>query len=96
MFFDEANALFGSRSEVQNAHDRFANSEVAYLLQRVEKYDGIVVLATNLLDKMDEAFIRYLHQIVKFPFPDMKERTRIWERYFPSARGWVGTIDCGY
>ena len=83
LFFDEADALFGKRSEVKDAHDRYANIETAYLLQRTEEYDGLVILATNLQKNMDEAFLRRLHFAVEFPEPEEAERLRIWERTFP-------------
>jgi len=83
LFFDEADALFGKRSEVKDAHDRYANIEVGYLLQKMEEYDGITMLATNLRQHMDEAFVRRMHFIVEFPFPDEEHRRRIWEVTFP-------------
>ncbi len=83
LFFDEADALFGKRSEVRDAHDRHANIEVGYLLQKMEDYGGICVLATNLSENIDNAFIRRLHFIVEFPFPDRRERERIWRIAFP-------------
>ncbi len=83
LFFDEADALFGKRSEVKDAHDRYANIEVAYLLQKMEEYDGIVILATNLRKNMDEAFTRRMHHIVDFPFPDEESRERIWQGLIP-------------
>ena len=83
LFFDEADALFGKRSEVKDAHDRFANIEVGYLLQKVEEFDGIAVLATNLRQNMDEAFVRRMRVIVEFPFPDEEYRQRIWKSVFP-------------
>ena len=79
LFFDEADALFGKRSEVQDAHDRYANIEVAYLLQRMEQYDGIAILATNLRQHLDDAFTRRLAFVVDFPFPGDAERRQIWE-----------------
>ena len=85
LFFDEADALFGKRSEVRDAHDRYANIETAYLLQKMEEYDGIVILATNFRKNMDEAFVRRLHFIVEFPFPKPEERRRIWEGVWPAA-----------
>jgi ATP-dependent 26S proteasome regulatory subunit len=85
LFFDEADALFGKRSEVKDAHDRYANIEVAYLLQKMEEHEGIVILATNLMKNMDEAFVRRMHFNVEFPFPDEEHRFRIWERIFPQA-----------
>lgn len=85
LFFDEADALFGKRSEVKDAHDRYANVEIAYLLQRMEEYDGIVILATNLNQNIDEAFLRRLHFNVNFPFPDREQRKLIWQGIFPAA-----------
>jgi SpoVK/Ycf46/Vps4 family AAA+-type ATPase len=83
LFFDEADALFGKRSEVKDAHDRYANIEIGYLLQEMEAYDGIAILATNLRQNMDEAFVRRL-QVVEFPFPDEKYRELIWKVIFPN------------
>src|SRR5207249_1849006 len=80
LFFDEADALFGKRSEVSDAHDRYANIETAYLLQRTEEYNGLVILASNLPKNMDEAFVRRLHFLVDFPFPEEAERLEIWKR----------------
>ena len=78
LFFDEADALFGKRSEVRDSHDRYANIEIAYLLQRMEEYDGLAILATNLRENLDEAFVRRLQFIVDFPFPDEAQRLRLW------------------
>ena len=83
LFFDEADAIFGKRSEVRDSHDRYANIEIAYLLVKMEDYDGLVVLATNLRKNIDEAFVRRLHFAVEFPFPDEDSRLRIWPRVFP-------------
>lgn len=83
LFFDEADALFGKRSEVKDAHDRYANIEVGYLLQKMEEYEGVAILATNLRQNMDEAFVRRLHFIVEFSFPDEESRQRIWQVTFP-------------
>ena len=83
LFFDEADAIFGKRSEVKDAHDRYANIEVGYLLQRMETYDGVVILATNLRSNLDEAFTRRLQFVVDFPFPDEEERLKIWKVLFP-------------
>ena len=80
LFFDEADALFGKRTEVGDAHDRYANIETAYLLQRLESYDGVVVMATNLSKNIDTAFLRRLHATVEFPVPEEAERRRLWER----------------
>ena len=81
LFFDEADALFGTRSEVRDARDRYANQEVAYLLQRMEQFDGIAVLATNLRGNLDTAFTRRLHFVVHFPDPDRATRRRLWETH---------------
>ena len=78
LFFDEADALFGKRSEVRDSHDRYANIEISYLLQKMEEYDGIAILATNLRQNLDEAFVRRLAFTVHFPFPDEESRRRIW------------------
>ena len=80
LFFDEADAVFGKRSEVRDSHDRYANIEVSYLLQKMEEYDGIVILATNLRANLDDAFLRRMRAIVEFPFPEMEDRLRIWQR----------------
>jgi SpoVK/Ycf46/Vps4 family AAA+-type ATPase len=84
LLFDEADALFGKRAEVRDAHDRYANIEVGYLLQRMEEYEGIAILSTNLRQNLDEAFVRRLRFIVDFPFPDEEHRRRIWEVTFPA------------
>lgn len=83
LFFDEADALFGKRSEVKDAHDRYANIEIAYLLQRMEEYEGIVILATNLGKNIDDAFVRRLQYFIEFPFPDAERREQIWRAIFP-------------
>jgi SpoVK/Ycf46/Vps4 family AAA+-type ATPase len=83
LFFDEADALFGKRSEVKDAHDRYANIEVGYLLQKMEEYEGIVILATNFRKNMDEAFTRRMHFIIEFAFPDAPNRERIWKTLIP-------------
>ncbi len=85
LLFDEADALFGKRSEVKDSHDRYANIEVSYLLQRMEQYRGLAVLTTNLKGALDEAFLRRLRFIVSFPFPDAVQRAGIWRRAFPPA-----------
>jgi AAA+ superfamily predicted ATPase len=95
LFFDEADALFGKRSEVSDAHDRYANIEVAYLLQRIENYDGLVVLATNLQKNMDQAFLRRIHVAVDFPMPDVVDRRRIWELSFPDSAP-LGDLDLDF
>jgi len=83
LLFDEADALFGKRSEVKDSHDRYANMEVSYLLQRMEAYQGLAILTTNLKNALDSAFTRRLRFIVQYPFPDTTQRTEIWKRIFP-------------
>jgi hypothetical protein len=83
LFFDEADALFGKRSEVKDSHDRYANIEINYLLQRMEAYRGLAILATNMKNALDAAFMRRLRFIVNFPFPSVPERRQIWTRAFP-------------
>ena len=83
LFFDEADALFGKRSEIRDAHDRYANIEVSYLLQKMEEYEGVVVLATNFRKNMDDAFVRRMHFAIEFPFPTEPHRRRIWEKIWP-------------
>jgi len=83
LFFDEADALFGKRSEVKDSHDRYANIEINYLLQRMEEYGGLAILATNMKDALDPAFVRRLRFIVNFPFPSAAERRAIWDAMFP-------------
>jgi ATP-dependent 26S proteasome regulatory subunit len=85
LLFDEADALFGKRSEVKDSHDRYANIEVSYLLQRMEAYRGLAILTTNLKSALDSAFLRRIRFIVQFPFPDAAMRAEIWQRIFPSA-----------
>ena len=83
LLFDEADALFGKRSEVRDSHDRYANIEVSYLLQRMEAYRGLAILTTNMRSALDAAFLRRLRFVVSFPFPDAQLRARIWARVFP-------------
>jgi hypothetical protein len=85
LLFDEADALFGKRTEVKDSHDRYANLEVSYLLQRMESYRGLAILTTNMKQAIDQAFLRRIRFIVTFPFPSAAERTRIWRGVFPSA-----------
>ena len=82
LFFDEADALFGKRSEVKDSHDRYANIEINYLLQRIESYRGLAILATNMKGALDTAFLRRLRFIVNFPFPAVADRRRLWEKVF--------------
>jgi AAA+ superfamily predicted ATPase len=96
LFFDEADALFGKRSEVKDAHDRYANVEISYLLQKMEDYEGIVILATNLRRNMDEAFTRRMHHIVEFPFPDAEHREKIWRNILPPAAPVAADLNFGF
>ena len=84
LLFDEADALFGKRSEVRDSHDRYANIEVSYLLQRMEAYRGLAILTTNQPDALDDAFLRRIRFVVRFPFPDHAQRAEIWRRIFPA------------
>jgi SpoVK/Ycf46/Vps4 family AAA+-type ATPase len=93
LFFDEADALFGKRTEVKDSHDRYANIEVSYLLQKMEEYDGIAILATNLRQNIDVAFLRRMQFIIEFPFPDEEHRRRIWEVVFPPEAPIAGDVD---
>jgi SpoVK/Ycf46/Vps4 family AAA+-type ATPase len=84
LFFDEADALFGKRSEVKDSHDRYANIEISYLLQRMENYSGLAILSTNMKKALDPAFTRRIRFMVEFPFPDQKSREEIWKHIFPT------------
>ena len=90
LFFDEADALFGKRSEVKDSHDRYANIEINYLLQRMEAYRGLAILATNMKSALDTAFMRRLRFIVNFPFPGLAERKAIWQKVFPTETPTAG------
>jgi SpoVK/Ycf46/Vps4 family AAA+-type ATPase len=83
LFFDEADALFGRRTSVKDAHDRFANQEVSYLLQRVEEYNGLVILATNFKSNIDDAFARRFQSVIHFPMPQIAQRKKLWDNMFP-------------
>jgi len=96
LLFDEADAIFGKRSEVKDARDRYANVEVAYLLQRMEVFDGMAILTTNLRANVDEAFLRRLDAIVEFPVPDVEDRRRLWERNPPGALPMTDDIDLDF
>ncbi len=85
LFFDEADALFGKRTQVRDSHDRYANQEVSFLLQRVETFEGLVILASNLATNVDEAFARRFEQIIHFPMPRRGERRRIWRQGLPAG-----------
>ena len=92
LFFDEADALFGKRTNVQSAHDRFANQEVSYLLQKVEEHPGLVILATNFKNNMDNAFIRRFQTVVPFNLPTEQESLRLWENTMPADIPWDRSI----
>jgi len=96
LFFDEADALLGKRSEVKDAHDRYANIEVAYLLQKMEDHDGVVILASNLAKNLDQAFARRMQYVVEFPRPAAALRERLWRGMFPAAAPLAGDIDFGF
>jgi SpoVK/Ycf46/Vps4 family AAA+-type ATPase len=85
LFFDEADALFGKRTNVQSSHDKYANQEVSYLLQRVEDYPGLLILASNFKNNLDEAFIRRFHALVHFPIPTAGDRFKIWQKSMPAT-----------
>ncbi len=93
LFFDEADALFGKRSDIKDAHDRYANIEVNYLLQRVEGYEGAIILASNLSKNIDDAFLRRLHFNIEFPFPNEDLRLTIWQQIFPSQAPVTSEVD---
>jgi AAA+ superfamily predicted ATPase len=96
LFFDEADALFGKRSEVKDAHDRYANIETAYLLQKLEEHPGVVILATNVKRNIDEAFSRRLQYVIEFPLPDVRERERLWRGMFPQAAPLRDDVDFSF
>ena len=92
LVFDECDAIFGKRSEVKDAHDRYANVEIDYLLQRMETYRGVALLTTNMRDAVDPAFLRRLRFVVNFPFPLPADRERMWRMAFPADTP-VGELD---
>jgi len=96
LFFDEADAIFGKRSEVRDAHDRYANIEISYLLQKMEQYEGFTILATNLRQNLDDAFLRRIADIIHFPFPNEEDRRRIWEGVWPKAAPLAEDVDLNY
>jgi SpoVK/Ycf46/Vps4 family AAA+-type ATPase len=96
LFFDEADALFGKRSEVKDAHDRYANTEVAFLLQKMEEYEGITILATNFRKNMDDAFTRRIQFIIEFPFPDATYRQQIWKNLIPPNAPLADDVNFGF
>jgi hypothetical protein len=95
LFFDEADALFGKRTNVQNAHDKYANQEVSYLLQRVEDFSGLLILASNFRNNLDDAFLRRFHGMVHFPMPNAAERNQLWRKAMPAALGTDATVNLG-
>jgi hypothetical protein len=96
LFFDEADALFGKRSEVKDAHDRYANIEVAFLLQRLEVFDGVVILASNLARNVDPAFSRRMHFVIDFPLPDATLRERLWRASIPAGAPLAEDVDLAF
>jgi len=95
LFFDEADALFGKRSEVKDAHDKYANMETSYLLQKMEEYEGLTILATNFSQNLDEAFMRRIQYVIKFPFPDATQREQLWQSILPYSYT-SGEIDTAF
>lgn len=93
LFFDEADALFGSRTKVSSSHDRYANQEVSYLLQRIEDYNGIVILASNMKGNIDDAFMRRFSSVVHFPFPKSEERFQLWKKAMPEKLSLAKDVD---
>ena len=93
LFFDEADALFGKRTNVQTAHDKYANQEIAYLLQRVETFVGLIILASNFKSNLDDAFLRRFHCIVHFPMPNASERLKLWQKSLPANLKSEGSAD---
>lgn len=96
LFFDEADALFGKRTEIKDSHDRYANIEINYLLQKMEEHEGMVILATNLSKNMDQAFLRRMHFTVEFPFPEEQYRLEIWRRIYPGETPLSDDIDFAF
>jgi SpoVK/Ycf46/Vps4 family AAA+-type ATPase len=96
LFFDEADALFGKRSEISDSHDRYANIEVAYLLQKMEGYAGAVILATNYRRNIDDAFVRRLDFVIDFPFPEAEDRKRIWRLLLPVEAPLADDLDIDF
>jgi SpoVK/Ycf46/Vps4 family AAA+-type ATPase len=95
LFFDEADALFGKRTRVEDSHDRYANQEISFLLQRIEDFDGVAILASNFRANIDEAFVRRFQSVVQFPMPKPAERLRLWRDAFPRHATLDARIDLG-
>lgn len=93
LFFDETDAIFGKRSEIKDSHDRYANVETSYLLQKMEEYDGITIMTTNFRQNIDTAFIRRISYIIRFPFPEQKQRLMLWKSVFPKEANMAGDAD---
>lgn len=93
LFFDEADALFGKRTNVQSSHDKYANQEVSFLLQRVEDFSGLLILASNYKSNMDEAFLRRFHSIVQFPMPNAQDRLKLWKQSLPVSLKHNGALE---
>jgi SpoVK/Ycf46/Vps4 family AAA+-type ATPase len=93
LFFDEADALFGKRSAIKDAHDRYANIEIAYLLQKMEDREGVTILATNLKTNMDDAFTRRIRFVIEFPMPEQEERLEIWRNAIPDEARLADDVD---
>lgn len=96
LFFDETDALFGKRSEIKDSHDKYANVETSFLLQRLESFDGVVLMSTNLIRNIDEAFMRRISYVVHFPFPDAEQRLLLWKSMFPEEMPRDAGIDFDY
>lgn len=92
LFFDEADSLFGKRTNVRDAHDKYANQEVSYLLQRIEDFNGLIILATNMKSNIDDAFMRRFNGILRFNMPEARERAQIWQRSFPAKVTYRGVL----
>lgn len=95
LFFDETDALFGKRSEIKDSHDRYANIETAYLLQQIEEFDGITLMATNFMKNIDDAFLRRIQYIIHFPYPDCTQREALWRSSFPAQADVDAGVDYG-
>jgi ATPase family associated with various cellular activities (AAA) len=96
LFFDEADALFGKRTKIEDAHDKYANQEVSYLLQRMEEFEGVVILASNMKDNLDEAFLRRFQSVVYFPIPPVAERLRLWQSTISEKAQLEPDVNLGY
>lgn len=93
LFFDEADSIFGKRTKVRDAHDKYANQEVSYLLQRIENYNGLTILASNFKSNIDDAFMRRFHSVIYFPLPQPEERLQLWRQAFPHQVSFASDVD---